>query len=302
MIKRIFVLFCFAIACIPDVRACDACGCSAGSFGIGLMTDYRNNFVRLSYFDTHFNSNPEYGHHNFSDVFARISFSFRFSFKKLPKLKLIGELPYGVNIRNDNVMKSSMSGFSDTRLVANYTVLNTKSKNMKTAFYLEAGGGVSFPTGKYATDIVSEENLPVNFNIGNGSLGYLLQMNAVFSHNKYGLLINTNHQLNSHTKEGYHFGNQFISQLTTFREFPIGKFGIIPNLGLLYERISSNVYKNGNKVPETGGEGLFFSSAINFKTEKWLAGVSYSLPIDQHYSSGVIDAGRKLAVHLSYLF
>jgi hypothetical protein len=302
MIKRIFVVFCFTVACISTTRACDVCGCAASGIGIGLMTDYRSNFIRLSYFDSHFSSNPEHGHLNSSDVFTRMSFSFRYSFKKLPKLKVIGEVPYGFNFRNDSGTETSIKGFSDTRLIVNYTLLNTMAKNMKTAFYLEAGGGLSLPTGKYNADIVFDENLPENFNIGNGSLGYIFQMNAVLSHDKYGLLINTNYQLNSHTKEGYHFGNQLSSQLAAFREFPVGEFALIPNAGLLYERISSNAYKNGNTVPETGGEGLFFSSAINVKTEKWLAGVSYSLPIDHHYSGGAVDAGGKLAAHISYLF
>lgn len=295
-------MFCFAIACSSNTNACDACGCSVNGFGIGLMTDYRSNFIRLGYFDTQFSSNPEHGHHNSSDVFTRMNVSFRYSFKKLSKLRFMGDLSYGRNTRSDSGSETSIGGFSDTRLIVNYALLNTMAKNMKTAFYLEAGGGLSLPTGRFNADIVSDEDLPENFNIGNGSLGYIFQMNAVLSHNKYGFLINNNYQLNSRTAQGYHFGNQFSSQLTAFREFPTEKFSIIPNAGLLYERISSDEYSNKNQVPEKGGEGLFFSSAINFKTEKWLAGVSYSLPIDQHYSGGVIDAGNRLAVHFSYLF
>ena len=289
MIKGLLFVFCFGIIYSSTAYACDGCGCSVSGLGTGLITDYRSNVIRFGYFDTRFSSNPEHEHLNSSDIFTRMSFSFRYSFKKLPKLKLTGEIPYGFNFRNDNGTKTVLKGFSDTRLVVNYTLLNTMAKNLKTAFYLEAGGGVSLPTGKYNADIVFDENLPENFNIGNGSLGYIFQMNAVLSHGKYGLLINTNYQLNSQTKEGYHFGNQLNSQLTAFREFPIANFALIPNAGL-------------NKVPETGGEGLYFSSAINFKTEKWLAGVSYSLPIDHHYSGGMIDAGGKLAVHISYLF
>ena len=295
-------MFWFVIVSVSAAHACDACGCSASGFGVGLMTDYRSNFIRLSYFDSRFSSNSEHGHHNSSDVFARMNLSFRYSFKRLPKLRFTGTIPYGFNFREDSETETSINGFSDTRLIVNYALLNTMSRNMKTSFYLEAGGGVSLPTGKYNSDIQFEKNLPENFNIGNGSLGYVFQMNAVLSHNKHGLLINNNYQLNGNTEQGYHFGNQFSSQLTAFREIPIGKFAVIPNAGLLYERISSDEYRNGNLVPETGGKGLFFSSAVNFKTDKCLAGLSYSLPIEQQYSGGVIDAGRKLAVHFSYLF
>ena len=302
MIKRIFVLFSFTITCISTAFACDGCGCSASDLGVGLMTDYRRNFIRLSYFDSRFSSNHEHGLHNSSDIFMRMSFSFRFSFRKLPKLKLIGEIPYGLNFRNTNSIKTSIKGIADSKFLINYTLLNNKAINSHTSFYLEAGSGLSLPTGKYNSDLILAENLPENFNIGNGSLGYILQMNAVLSHKQSGLLINSNYQWNSNTKKGYHFGNQFSSQLSGFREFPIGKLTLIPNLGLMYEHISSNAYKNGNTVPETGAEGLFISSAMNFKTNKYLTGLSYSLPIAQHYSGGTIDAGRKLAVHFSYFF
>jgi hypothetical protein len=301
MIKRFFVVFCLAVSSISAVNACDACGCTVSGLGIGLMTDYRSNFIRLSYFETRFNSNPEHGHHNSTDVFSRMDVSVRYSFARLPKLRFIGHLPYGRNRRNSNDTESTVHGFSDVKFLLNYTLLNGRTKNDKASFYVEAGGGINLPTGKYDGDI-ADKNLPENFNIGNGSLGYIFQLNSVLSNDVLGLLINNNYQLNNEVEDGYHFGNQFSSQLTAFKELPIGNLGFIPNVGLLYEKIASDEYSNGNNVPETGGEGLFFSSAINFKTDEWLAGVSYSLPIDQHYSSGVIDAGRKLAFHFSYLF
>lgn len=299
MIKRIFFAFCFAIV---SISAVSACGCSASGIGIGLMTDYRSNFIRLSYLENRFSSNLERGHSEFSDVFSRMNFSFRYSFRKLPKLRFTGTIPYGYNFREESGVETSFNGFSDARFVVNYAFLNTMSESMTTSLYLEAGGGVSLPTGKYNSDIKFEDNLPENFNIGNGSLGYIFQMNAVLSYNKYGLLINNNYQMNSGTKQGYHFGNQFSSQLTAFREIKISTFAIIPNVGLLYEQLASDEYSNGNRVPETGGKGFFISSAINYKTERWLAGFSYSLPMAQDYSNGVIDAGRKVSIHISYLF
>ena len=301
MIKRLFVMFCIAVSCISATRACDACGCTASSLGIGLMSDYRSNFIRFSYFDTRFGSQSEHGHHNSADIFRRMDISFRYSFDKLPKLRFVGHIPYGLNQRSNDGTESEVQGISDMKFLVNYALFSSKAANQKTSFYMEVGGGFSLPTGKYKADIRAD-NLPENFNIGNGSLGYIFQLNSVLSYDQFGLLLNNNYQLNGRTEDGYHFGNQFSSQLTAFREFPVGKISVIPNLGLLYERISSDEFSNENNVPETGGKGLFFSPSINFKTDKWLAGISYALPIDQHYSGGVIEAGRKLTVHCSYLF
>lgn len=295
-------MFCITLVCSSTIRACDACGCSANSFGIGLMTDYRMNQIRLGYFDTRFSSAAGHGHHSTSDVFTRMNLSFRYAFKAIPKLRFMGDISYGHNYRKEHGDENSIKGLSDTRLVVNYTILNNLAQNMKTAFYLEAGGGLSLPTGQYNAYITADDNLPENFNIGKGALAYIFQMNAVVSHDNYGLLFNQNYQLNSISKEGYHYGNQYSSQLTAFYEYSIGNFAIIPNAGCLFEYVASDKYSTGNRVPETGGRGLYFISAINFKTDKWLAGLSYSIPVDQHYSNGAVEAGGKSAVYFSFLF
>ena len=302
MIKRLFIVFFCIVGIMSASKACDACGCAASGIGIGLMTDYRSNFIRISYLDTRFRSNPDHAHYNSSDVFSRVDLSFRYTFEKLPKVRLVGHIPYGYNKRTNDDTESSLSGLSDIQVLVNYVLFNKMSPSGNSSYYIEGGGGFTLPTGKYDAKLI-DKNLPDNFNLGNGSLGYIVQLNAVANFEQFGIVANSDYQLNSNTKEGYHFGNQFSNQLTAFREFPIGsKVKLIPNVGLLYEDIASDKYSNGNRVPETGGNGLFFSSAINFKTDKWLAGVSYSLPIAQSYSGGSIDAGQKLAVHISFLF
>lgn len=293
-------MFCCAVGFFSAVHACDPCGCMASNFSIGLMRDYQSNFVRLSYFESRFSSSLEHGHHNFSDIFSQVDLSFRYSFARLPKLRFVGHLPYRRNLRDDNGLKISVDGISDIKFLVNYALLSSATKN-KNSLYVEAGGGFSLPTGKYNTEL-GNSNLSESFNIGNGSLGYIFQLNSVLTLDKYGCLVNNYYQVNNRTKQGYHFGNQFSSQLTVFREFSVGNFDIIPNIGLLYEKISKNEYSNKNSVPETGGKGLFFSSAINLKTANWLTGASYSLPIEQNYSSKIIEAGRKVTIHLSYIF
>ena len=147
-----------------------------------------------------------------------------------------------------------------------------------------------------------EHNLPDNFNLGKGSYGYIFQFNSLLSISKYGFLLSSNYQWNANSNSGYHFGNEFSSKVSVFREWNLNKWSLILNIGLLAESIDRNKHENGNYVPETGGRGLFIDTGLNFRTEKWMAGISFSEPIIQHYSNDVVDARYRTTTHISYLF
>lgn len=301
MIKCISFIVFFGLLCSTgSLSACDACGCSASNIGIGLMTDYRSNFIRLGYFRTRYKANSEHEQTG-SDIFTQVDLSFRYAIGKNKRMWLTAHVPYNVNIRNSDSEELSVQGLSDIRLVANYVVLNNIPVGEVATLYLEAGAGLNLPTGQY-DEKLHERNLPENFNLGRGNLGTIVQMNAILGLPNFGLMLNGNYQLNSKTHSGYHFGNQFNTQLVGFKEFKVNKIKLIPNAGLAFEAIAQDAYANDKEVPETGGEGLFLSSSLNFKTEKWLAGFSYSMPIVQHYSQNAVNAEERIAVHLSFIF
>jgi len=214
---------------------------------------------------------------------------------------LTAHVPYNINLRNSESDELSLKGLSDIRLMANYVILKNAAIGQVSTLYLEAGAGMNLPTGKYDENL-HERNLPENFNLGRGNLGYIVQVNAILGLPNFGFMLNSNYQLNSNTKSGYHFGNQFNTQVVGFKEFTINKFKLIPNTGLSFESIAADAYANGKAVPETGGEGLFLSSALNFKTEKWLAGISYAAPLIQQYAQSAVNAKERMALHFSFIF
>ncbi len=301
MIKNIFFIVFLGMLCSTgSLLACDACGCSASNIGIGLMTDYRSNFIRLGYFRTRYKANSEHEHAG-SDIFTQVDLSFRYAIGKNKKIWLTAHVPFNVNVRNSESEDLSIQGLSDIRLIANYVVLNNIPAGEASTLYVEAGAGLNLPTGQYDENL-HERNLPENFNLGRGNLGYIIQTNAILGLPDFGLMLSGNYQLNSNTQSGYHFGNQFNTQIVGFKEFIVNKFKLIPNAGLSFESIAQDAYSSGKAVPETGGEGLFLSSSLNFKTEKWLAGFSYSMPVAQHYSQNTVTAKERIAIHLSFIF
>ncbi|MCB0514554.1 MAG: hypothetical protein R2798_14135 [Chitinophagales bacterium] len=302
MIKKFFfVVFMLVLMSTQLIRACDACGCSAGSMGMGLLADYRTNFVRLSYFNTRFTTSPEHDY-LVKDNFMRFDLSMRYAIGKSQRIKFTAHVPYGVNIRkSEQTDDIQTQGFSDAKVLVHYVLANNIRMGKKSALYLETGTGINFPTGKYEARM-HNLNLPDNFNIGLGSWGYIFQLNTIYSHKNQGFVWSNFYQFNSKTTDSYHFGNQLNTQLSFFKEIALKSLKLIPNAGVAFEHIYYNTYATGSKVPETGGKGTYFTSALNFKTEKWLAGASYALPMAEKYAGGLINAQNRFACHISYIF
>lgn len=301
MMRFLFIMFCLVVLNSTSLKACDACGCSAGYTGIGLMSKYKGNFVRFTYADFRYKTSAGHANSNSKDLFTQIGFSFRYAFKKAPKIRLNAHIPFGFNKRSQNEVIQHLHGFADTKFVVNYAILNNRLIDEEKLIFLEVGGGINISTGKYDPSI-QEKNLPDNFNIGSGSYGYILQLNSLLSVGNSGFLLNANYQLNGDTSEDYHFGNQLVGEFSVFREWEFKEHSIIPNIGFAAEHVGDNHFANGNKVPETGGNGLFFDSGVNLKSTNLISGISYSIPLLQNYANGAVNAGTRISAHITYLF
>lgn len=279
------------------LRACDVCGSS--SVGIGLLTDYKRNFVRLSYFYTSFEAAPHIGY-RVSDRFHQANLSVRYGLGN--RVRLFADLPVRSNWRYsalDNNPKQQ-TGLGDGRLLG-YYVIHNRALSFQNNLYWEIGGGFSFPTGQYDPDI-HDRNLPENFNVGTGAMGYLVQTNAIVTIQQLGIVTSLNYQHNGPTPVGYRFGDLMSAQWTLFHEVPIKKIKLIPNLGIGVEHIFRDHYTNGKAVFDTGATGCFLTAALNLKTDTWLAGISASLPWIDYYGQGNIRATGRLSAQVSYLF
>ena len=301
MINRILFIVLLGYLLSPaSLYACDACGCSANGPGIGLLTDYRNNFIRLGYFSTHFVSSPEHGNQN-TDYFRQLDLAARFSLDPKGRWRMDLHLPYGMNLRHTKSETISLEGLADVRINVNYALLNNSAPGTWGALYLEAGIGTSIPLGSYDPDI-RQRNLPENFNTGRGAMGYLFQANGVWTYQKSGLVINNNYQLNSSTDNGYQFGSSYHTQATVFHELRKGSLAFVPNTGVGFESVAPDTYANNNTVPETGARGLFFAAGLNVKSGNAFSGIAWAYPFRQTYSNGIIEAKGRLSCHVTFIF
>lgn len=289
----------FAILCQPWATACDACGCSIGGNGIGLLSNYRANYIGIGWQLAQFNSAPGHGLGS-EDQFHTLELSLRYHLST--RFKLLAYQPYRINRRlNSDQSLQQLSGISDTRIMGAYTLVKDVSLG-STNFFWEIGAGLKIPVGTYNSRI-HDLNLPENFNIGNGSWAYLFQSNLVISHRQLGLVFNGSYQHHSPSRSDYQFGHQWTGQLLLFAEASLrNQLQIVPNAGLALERITTDNHANRNPVSGTGGSGTFLSSGINVKAGNWIIGAAAALPIDQSYSHGEVDARPRLTTQVLFTF
>lgn len=296
--QRIIGLLCAMSLWSTMAHACDGCGPSIGS-GMGLLTDYKSNFVRLGYWYTGFEAAPKVGY-TLSDRFHQISLAARYSLGK--KVRLVGELPFRSHWRHSALEPTAQqrTGLGDARLLG-YYVLYHRALSFNNDLYWELGGGFRLPTGYYDPNL-HQRNLPEQFNLGMGSMGYLLQTNAVITVQQLGIVTNLSYQLNGLTAQGYHFGDNWTAQWTVFRAIPIQTVKLVPNFGVQLEQVMPDRYANGRTVPQTGGVGCFAAVALHLKTTTWSAGITAAIPLIEYYNQGNTQAVGRLSCQFSYLF
>ena len=299
MIKKFLLFIVFGIMASPIAMACDACGCSVGGSGMGLLTAYKNNYVGIGWQWSSFTASSEY-ESNTKDNFHILQLSARYYI--VDKFKVQLSLPFRFNIRQSLGEKTSLNGISDARLLGSYILLQDTKVGNKSRLFIELGAGIKFPTGKYDAHI-HDKNLPENFNMGNGSFGFIVEPNLVFTFGKTGLVLGGSYTHHAKSRSKYRFGHQLQSQLIVFFEKNVSPaVKIVPNVGVKTEWITQDVHANGKAVHATGGTGAFASVALNLKGKAWLAGVSYAHPFLGKYSDGEVDVGGRVACQVSYIF
>jgi hypothetical protein len=284
-----------------SLNACDVCGCSVNSYRAGLLTNFQNNTLRLGWNHSRFQQVVERGAST-SDRFQLLELSLRYHVTD--RLIFSGRQSYQWNRREyPEAVSQSLEGLGDAQLLISYVLLNNTNVGSSGRLYLEFGAGVKLPSGQFDDDIYRQD-LPENFNIGNGSWGYLSQLNILYNLTRIGLALNAAYQINGPTAEDdYHFGDQATAGLTAFYKQAIGKNAeLLPMGSIRYEFIAQDRLYNQNFAHGTGGEGLFLSAGLNFRYLSWMVGANYAQAVKQSYSGGEMKALGRIGLDLTYTF
>lgn len=297
MKKCLILLFAMTMAFTGKLSACDVCGGGTSSMAVGLLSDYSNNYVRMSYFHAMYLSTRTIGKTT-EDHFHQYELSARMSVSDAIRVRV--SIPYQNNVRTKGDEVIHTNGLGDIRAIAFTPVLDRVFRG-NSSLYIEGGLGVSIPTGRFDEDI-QKRNVPESFNPGKGAWAGIIQLHATYINPILSVSWSNNYTYNPFSSGDYHYGDDYSSYLTFFREIQLDALSLIPNAGIGYEHTYIDKYASGFEVRGTGGNGTFASLSLNVKRSNIIGGVSYMIPLHEEFSKGEVSAQPRMNFQLSYIF
>ena len=303
--KRIVFIIAAAMVMGNAARACDACGCAAGSQYIGLLPGYSRNFIGLQqqfsslsglYPSAYMGRADERvnDRYNTFQLWGRYGIGRRY--------QLFAFVPYQYNLRSKDGIRSSNAGIGDASFLVNRIIINNDFKEWKHA--LTAGAGLKLPVGKYRDISVIENKVLPNIQPGTGSWDFIANANYTLRYHNSGLNVDASYSLTTANKYSYKYGNRLTSGVAYFRTIQLGKTTIIPQAGMRYE-YALHDYDNYAKRwlnEESGGYMLFGTLGAQAYYKRLGARVTYQLPVSQHFGGGDVTIIQKLETSIFFLF
>ncbi|RZJ30682.1 MAG: transporter [Flavobacterium sp.] len=288
----------FRYVAFPEMGDCDACGCSATGGSMGFSSVFNNNFVGLRYFYQSYTSkdgifdNSPHVDENFNTIqaWARIPVS--------KKLQLSALIPYHFHTRERAEGDENISGLGDATLLAMYNLYQTKKDSVRFHHKLQFGGGVKLPTGKY-DEANNAGSVNPGFQVGTGSLDYMVLAEYVLQSGKLGLSNMINYVFKTENRKEYRFGDQLNYGSTLFYLIETPGLKLVPQAGLAGEVYKEN-FQHGQSVADTGGNVLFGRFGFEAGRKDFSIGVNAMLPVTQNLSGGNVEANYRWSVNLNY--
>ncbi|MEJ0030281.1 MAG: hypothetical protein WDO15_07900 [Bacteroidota bacterium] len=282
--KKLFIIVVmFVIA--GSASACDVCGCSLGGNYFGILPFYGKNFIGLRWSEAQFHSYiyptqnlPAQQSH---DTYSKVELWTRYHLTR--RIQLFAFVPYMYNNMNGTDQVVDAHGLGDINLMANYTLINNSEGGSDWKHTLIAGGGIKLPTGKFSL-YDKGKIINRNFQMGTGSVDFTASAVYTIRYKKTGLNFETGYKMNTHNKDGYHFGNQFrfSSQVFFWQQF--GKVSLLPHAGANYENAA--MHRDGDIIQvNTGGTAILGAAGLDVYVGPFTVGVNYQKPVTQHYNS-----------------
>jgi len=276
---------------------CDACGCSASGGSMGFASMLNTNFVGIRYFNQSYKStdglysnsawyNESY---NTMQVWARIPV--------VKKVQISALIPYHFHNRESAIGKQNVSGIGDITILGMYQLYQTHKDSTVLVHSLQAGAGIKIPTGKF--DEANNGSFNPSYQVGTGSLDFLLATEYVVKRKQFGLNTMLNYVIKTENDKNYRFGNQFNYSGTFFYLYEKEKYSIAPQLGFAGEVYEHN-YQLGQKVRNTAGDIFFGKLGFEIGKDKFSIGANLMLPITQNLNGGNLEANYRCSLNLNY--
>ncbi len=199
--------------------------------------------------------------------------------------------------------RKTLSGIGDLSALAHYNVVNTFFDSI--AHTLDhiwlLGGGMKLPTGNYDYTMSQDEVANPNFQLGTGSVDYLLNSIYTVRKNQIGLNVDLSYKINGTNNNNYKFANKSRAIVNGFMQLTAGDFTFLPNFGVLGEY---NGHDKQNGIDNKFSGGYLTTAMLGSEVyhKKITAGFSLQKPIAQDLSGSQLKLRNSFMCHLTLLF
>ncbi len=304
--KKMIILTFVLLASLKGM-ACDVCGCKLGGLYFGILPQYNTHFIGVRYSQATFRSSLQYNSdyledESSQDTYQRIDLMGRYSLSKKFQLNFL--LPYMQNNMEGTHQDVTSSGIGDPVVLVYYNPVNTGEvlfKRWKQS--LLVGGGLKLPLGAYRKED-GGKIINRNFQLGSGSLDYLLSANYTLRYKEWGINLESSYKFNTSNKLGYKFGNQLNASSYLFYYVQTPQVSFVPYAGVFFEKAGTHL---DGKITQanTGGSATFGTLGTQVFRNNLTLTLQYQHPMAQHYRTdrvSTIETGSRFTVGLLFNF
>jgi hypothetical protein len=304
MRKRLFLSGLLVVLFFCSSDACPICGCGGGNLYVGLLPDFKYQFIGLRFHASQYHSQLISDPSQFStNDYSTIEIWGGLRLGK--KFQLLAFIPYYSNKQVDDDGVTYTKGLGDITVMGQYQVFKSSanSSSSKINQQLWMGGGIKLPTGPFNANMLDSNTTvaDINAQIGTGSVDFLINGMYGLTIRNFGLNLSASYKINTVNDQNYKYGNKFQSNLIA--SYRIGKklTTTTPNVGLGYENVAIN--KLGTKsIQFTGSQILTTIMGVEVDFGRIGIGINGQFPLAQDFAEGQTKMRFNGMMHLTYQF
>jgi hypothetical protein len=293
--KKILTVTALLFFSFTQIKACDICGSGVSNYNPYLFPHLSKAYLGFSYYLRQYHSVKADGSIN-KEFNNSVMLTGQYSVGK--RLHVILIIPYHSNHLRSTYGIEKLNGIGDITLMANYKIWDHK---LNTQSHILTGGiGVKLCTGKY-NPVSNTEKEQQNFQLGTGSMDYLLNASYRYSARKWVFAGTTSYKYNTQNSDDFRYGDIWTNELTAIYRSDLKKVSMLPFISLKGE----HYMKDANKhilQGHSGGNVVLAGVGLDMNTRKIAVGLEYMRPLSQTLAGGEIEAKPRLSAHLALMF
>jgi hypothetical protein len=290
------ILFTIVIAMAMQAgHACDICGMGVSNSNPFLFPHLHKRYFGINYLYRSYQITTDDGITS-TERYNTWLMAAQFTIGK--RIQIYASLPMQANSEEDYFGKQSINGLGDATFSINYKLFDrTAGINRHTILI---GGGIKLPTGQN-TAVRSTELDEQNFQLGTGSIDYIITGSYTFSHKAWTFGTTASYKYNTPNDAGFRFGDIITTSIVAAYTHTADKFSLSPYVQLRNEVQMVNADDHVLQT-HTGGNALYaaIGSDVNFR--KISLGVAYQVAPIQHLAEDQVKVNPSFSTRISFTF